>query len=654
VARKRSRKRAEPGERAFRLKPEATESQGRGATGAQKPEGRLPCAFRLQPEGLCVLLILLAGFWAYSNSFDGVFVLDDIRAIVRNETIRSLAPLADALRPPPMSTVSGRPLANFTFAVNYATSQLDVFSYHAVNLAIHLACALALFGVVRRTLQTPRLRPRFGHVATQLAAATAMIWVVHPLTTSAVTYIVQRVESLMSLFYLLTLYCAIRAADSERRGAWSAAAIASCALGMATKEVMITAPVAVALWDVVFRPEARPRWPLLGGLAATWLVFAILVSGEQREASIAMSLGMSWRYLLTQAEVLTRYLRLAIVPTPLIFLYTWPLVTSPAAVIADGLLVAALLALTAVGLWKRHPLGYAGAVFFLILAPTSSVIAIVTEVAAEHRMYLPLAAVIVSAIGAAHAALQRFASIATANAVVLVGTALLVGFYGIETRDRNRLYASDRTLWADTVAKDPANARARVAYGSVLAQGGQVQEAEGQFQRAVELNDSDGIAHGRLASALAAQGKLAEAVPHLQKALAINGEDVEAHRTLGQILAMQRDDAQALIHLERALKAQPDDPQLLVQVASVLADSREPSIRNPARAIGLAERAVELTGRREATALDVLGLAYARQGRFIEAASAARDALAIARASGNPAAASSIESRLLAYEQQLK
>lgn len=86
----------------------------------------------------------------------------------------------------------------------------------------------------------------------------------------------------------------------------------------------------------------------------------------------------------------------------------------------------------------------------------------------------------------------------------------------------------------------------------------------------------------------------------------------------------------------------------------MLADSREPSIRNPARAIALAERAVELTGRREATALDVLGLAYARQGRFTEAASAARDALAIARASGHPAAASSIESRLLAYEQRLK
>ncbi len=176
--------------------------------------------FRFGTEGVCLILILAAGLWAYSNSFSGVFVLDDVRAIVQNETIRSLTPIEQVLSPPPRSTVSGRPIANLSFAINYAISALDVRSYHVLNLLIHLACALTLFGVVRRTLQSSSLRASVGADATYVAAAVALIWVVHPLTTSAVAYVVQRVESLMSLFYLLTLYCAIRASGTPVEAAF--------------------------------------------------------------------------------------------------------------------------------------------------------------------------------------------------------------------------------------------------------------------------------------------------------------------------------------------------------------------------------------------------------------------------------------------------
>ena len=110
---------------------------------------------------------------------------------------------------------------------------------------------------------------------------------VHPLTTAAVTYIVQRVESLMALFYLLTLYCSIRASGQTRTGWWTAAAIASCALGMGTKEVMVTAPVMVAAWWWLFVPAddkgARRRArTLIPGLFLTWAVLAFLVAGERR------------------------------------------------------------------------------------------------------------------------------------------------------------------------------------------------------------------------------------------------------------------------------------------------------------------------------------------------------------------------------------
>lgn len=583
-------------------------------------------------------LIAAGGAWAYANSLNGVFLLDDVRAIVQNETIRSLP---EALSPPPRSTVSGRPLANLTFAFNYAISALDTRSYHVVNILIHLGAALALFGVVHRTLLTRALRDRYGASATIVAASVALVWVAHPLTTSAVTYVVQRVEALMALFYLLTLYFAIRS--------WTVAAFVSCALGMATKEVMVTAPVAVLLWDILFRRGERMRWRLLGGLAATWLVFAFLVAGEQRDASIAMTPDMSWRYLLTQSEVLVRYVRLAFLPSPLIFLYTWPLATSVTDVLLPGLVVLGLLGLTVAGLWKRQPLAYAAAWFFLILAPTSSVIPIVTEVAAEHRMYLPLAGVIAAVLVTSFALVRRL-SASAARPVLAVAAAALFVMLGLQTRERNQVYATEQGIWQDTVEKDPDNQRARLAYATSLGKNGRIAEAEVQFQRAVELDDDDPLAHSRLGSAQAAQGKFDAAIGHLQRALALNPGDVEAHKTLGQIHALRRADRLAAEHLGQALQVRRDDPQLLLQLASVLADSDDLSVRDPQRALQLAEEAVRLTSRTEATALDVLGLTYARTGRLDEAVAAAREALAIARAAGNDAAVGAIEARLGAYE----
>ncbi len=161
------------------------------------------------------LLIVIAVAAAYSNSFSGPFIFDDVAAIQKNRTLRSLRS-AEVLIPPGKTTVARRPLTNLSFAVNYAIGRLDVRSYHAGNLLIHLLAALTLFGIVRRTLLLPALRDRFGGASTGLAAAAALIWALHPLQTESVTYIVQRAESLMGLCYLLTLYAVIRGASSER------------------------------------------------------------------------------------------------------------------------------------------------------------------------------------------------------------------------------------------------------------------------------------------------------------------------------------------------------------------------------------------------------------------------------------------------------
>ena len=660
-----------------------------GAAGPPQPARRI--------SGALTALLVAAGVWSYSNSVQGVLVLDDIRAIVRNQTIRSLWPPSVPLRPPTACTVAGRPVANWSFAVNYALAPGDardtfapggpgapagtterflrnVWGYHALNLAIHLAAGLTLFGVVRRTLLTPRWRGRFDRAAPWLAFVVAALWLVHPLQTESVTYIVQRVESLAGLFYLLTLYAAIRAAGSARGAAWTVVSVAAAALGMATKEVMVTAPVVVWLWDLVFLDAGRrrSRWPLWAGLAATWTVLGVLVYGERRGPSIALGGGMWWRYLLTQAEVIAHYLRLSVFPSPLVFLYTWPIATTAAAVAPQLLLVAALALLAAAGLVKRHPLGFAGAWFFLVLAPTSSVLPIVTEVAAEHRMYLPLAAVLAVAVIGSYTLGKRPATGAPGGPAgglttrgrerpfwrpssrpgAVVGLAVagaLIVAAGVGTRARNRDYWSAERLWHDTVTKQPGNSRARVAYGAVLLEAGRAVDAEAELRAAIAIDPADGVACVRLGAALAQQGRMDEAIPQFERALVLRPDDLDAHRLLGQAYARSRQDARAVVHLGRVLEVVQNDPAVIGQLAVILVNSQDPAVRDVARALTLAERAAGITSRRDPEVLNLLAGTLAAAGRLDEAARTAEEGLGLARAGGNEALARELEMRAIAY-----
>ncbi|MGB2987435.1 MAG: glycosyltransferase family 39 protein, partial [Phycisphaerae bacterium] len=218
------------------------------------------------------ILLVLSGLIVYLNSFAGVFIFDDTVHILESERIRHLWPPWDLL-------ARRRPTLELSLAVNYAIGGLGVWGYHAFNLAVHVLAGLTLFGIARRTLMHERCRDRLGQASHWLALTIALIWLVHPLQTQSVTYIIQRSESLMGLFYLLTLYCVIRGAESPLRYRWYLAAVIACALGMGSKAVMVTAPLVVLLYDRVFLSPSfseafRKRWGLYSGLAANWGILA--------------------------------------------------------------------------------------------------------------------------------------------------------------------------------------------------------------------------------------------------------------------------------------------------------------------------------------------------------------------------------------------
>lgn len=541
------------------------------------------------PGWLPPALIALAALAAYANSFSGPFVLDDGPSIAGNPSIRHLWPLSGPLAPPAGFglTVEGRPLVNLSLAFNYALSGLHPWSYHALNLLIHLLAGLTLFGVIRRTLAKVN---GMASAASAAALATALLWTAHPLQTESVTYIAQRSESLMGLCYLLTLYGFIRlSAGGKGRRGWATVSILSCLGGMAAKEVMVSAPLVVLLYDRTFVSGSfRAAWRRHGrfflGLAATWIVLGLLVIREgSRGGTSGFGVGVSApAYWLSQLPALVRYLQLAAWPINLVFDYGTEWVSRVGEVIPAALLVSALAAATGWALlgsvqseaaaqpaaWRRAA-GFAGVWFFAILAPTSLVPGN-RQTLAEHRMYLALAPLLATAVVASFWWLRRWAFPGWRSAVALAVAAAILLFCGLTAR-RNRDYRSELALFADTAAKRPRNAYARANYGTALLAAGRPEAAVGQFEAALRLRPAYPIAEDDLGNALLELGRTAEAIAHYRAALKFDPGLADAHNNLGGALARLGRLAEAEAEIRAALRLQPDDAEAHNNLGGILA-----------------------------------------------------------------------------------
>jgi len=524
------------------------------------------------------VLVVAAGLLAYHNSLNGPFILDDRFSIVDNRTIRHLWPLGKVLLPPADSMVGGRPVVNLSFAVNYALGGLNVWGYHVFNLAVHLLAGLTLYGIVYRVLRLPRLTERFRAASGPLALAVAVLWTVHPLQTGAVTYISQRCESLMGLLYLLTLYCFLRGTEAQRPGRWFALSVAACVLGMASKEVMVTAPVMVLLADRTFvagsfQEAWKRRWRLYVALAAPWVLLAGLMSGVTVRA-VNLPPGVRWpAYALTECRAVAHYLRLAVWPHPLVFDYGIEnMIVRNAAQAVPAALLLLLLGLAVLGgLVRRPAIGFLGAWVFVILAPSSSLLPVGGSPMAEHRMYLSLAGVVAAAVVGAYALGKRvFNGQQGAMTGWLAGGTLAVALAWL-TIQRNRDYGSELSIWRDTVEKCPDNARAHNDYGFHLSQAGDVPDAIREYEQALQLQPDYAEAQTNLGNALAASGRIAEAIARYQQALRINPRYAEAHLNWGAALAQQGRIPEAIGQYEQALQAKPDSAQAHLELGLALA-----------------------------------------------------------------------------------
>jgi tetratricopeptide (TPR) repeat protein len=514
-----------------------------------------------------------AGAIAYLGSFRGVFLFDDLWSVVQNPAIRGWSPVWASLA----THSNNRPLVWLSFALNYAVSGLHPWSYHLVNLVVHLLAALALFAVLTRTLRAPALRASTDS-ARWFAFVVALLWTLHPLQTESVTYVYQRAESMMGLFALLTLYGAIRGAESRRPAPWYAGAILACALGMASKAAMISVPIVVLLYDRVFLSGSfsgalRRRWPLHAGLFATLAVLgatgaAGLVLHPTAAQRQATTVGLGYmrttplEYALTQPGVILHYLRLSVWPHPLCLDYWWPLAKTIPAVVLPLLALAVLLAAAIVSARRLPALGFAAAWFFLLLAPTSSIVP-VEDPAFEHRMYLPLAAVIVFLVTAAGGLLRRAGEIlrwsgGTRRAVAVTALLLAAGALGALTIRRQLDYRSEEIMWTKIAEQRPANPRAHDFLGVLLGARGRTDEAIAQFREAIRLKPDAVEAYDNLGFYLAEQGRLDEAVAWTREAIRLEPGYAASHYNLGWLLARGGRLEEAIPEFREATRLQPD------------------------------------------------------------------------------------------------
>jgi tetratricopeptide (TPR) repeat protein len=498
------------------------------------------------------------------------FFFDDTGDVVDNPEIRQLwPPLWLTAGPPESNALAGRPVSALSFALVYAVAGESAIAQHAVNLLLHAAAALVLFGLVRRTLLLPRAGPFPPEVATALGAVSALLWAIHPLNTEPVAYAVQRTEQLWALFYLLTLYAALRATGPGAR-AWTAVAIAACALGMGCKEIMVSAPLAVVAFDRVFREKGalRERRTLYGGLAACWLVLgALLLSGKQGAVALHANDPLTpWQYLFTQGRVIARYFRLVLWPRPLALVYDWPQATPVAEGLPPFLLIAALCVATAWGLWRKHPLGFVGACVFMALAPSSSVIPLPTEIAAERRMYLPSAALVAAIVVSAWRGLSR---LARPHPVGLAAAAVVAVALALGARARLQDYRSELAIWEDTVRKSPYHSTALGNYGRELVRADRPAEAIPYLRRAIQMRSDVAVMHYLLGWSLLLTKDAQGAVAPLREALRLQPDTKNAHFALGQALAAMKDWDGAAAAFTEALRVDPKDEQSRTELAKV-------------------------------------------------------------------------------------
>lgn len=506
-----------------------------------------------------ILAIIVAAAAVYANTLGNGFVFDDIDFIVNNPRIHRLDDVGAIWHYWPT-----RFIAMWTFALNIHWQGLSVAGFHIFNIFIHIGASLGVWWLIRSTFQTPALR---GHALCvyrdQIALWAGLIFAVHPIQTESVTYIYQRCASLAVFFYLAALVLYVRTRLNEEAGTGSkmaqlsgrCAAVLCALLALFTKEIAITIPIMIALYESFFFRTSgiRSIRRAVPFVTASLLLPAVLIFGPARHELVQLERDTPEitlaQYMTTEFRVVMTYIRYLFLPFNQNLDHDYPITRFPW-LDSYALLSAACILLLigmAVRLRHRQPMISFGMIwFFVSLIPESTVI-ILNQVLFEHRLYLPMVGfcfafpvVLYHACGAQRQAWARGA------------LALFIGMCAVLTVQRNTDWKDGITLWTDVIEKSPLSARAYANRGRSYVEEGRIAEGLADINMALAIDPSFAIAYDLRGVVHLNQGNFDQAIADYSRAIALGPTHMLYYRDRAEAYFYKKDYANSWKDLKRA------------------------------------------------------------------------------------------------------
>jgi tetratricopeptide (TPR) repeat protein len=580
-------------------------------------------------HALILLLLTSIVFLIYSNIFKSPFLFDDVTNIQQNPQIRlTEINLKNLRRIMVEGPSANRPVAVLTFALNYYFNEYHVGGYHLVNIVIHIITGLLLYFLLRTMMRIPSIGFTKKHHE-WVPFFAVLIWLVHPIQTQSVTYIVQRMNSLATMFYILSLllYVQARLATEKRKIQllFSGCIIAGI-LSIGSKEIAATLPFFIFLFEWYFFQDLKKDWlkhralPFSGLLILLVIISMIFLGSHPLEKILNGYRGFDFtltQRLLTEFRVVVYYISLLVFPRPsrLNLDHDFTLsqsLTDPVTTLLSVLTIVGLLGV-AVYMAKRQPLLSFCILWFLgNLVIESSVIAL--DLIFEHRTYLPsMMAILFGVI-----LVYRFGG---PNWVKVCAFCSIVLVFSYWTYERNNTWRDEITIWRDCVVKSPQKARPHYNLGTSLSLKGHTPEAIQQYFEALRLKPDYAEAHSNLGVDLLSQGQTGEAIRHYREALRIKPDYAKAQYNLGYALLQLSDYNKAIRHFKEAVRIDPDYAKAHhnLGMALVKQSKYEEAILHFKEALRVNPEDVRSHNN--------LGAALYRQGRFEEAIHHYREAL---------------------------
>lgn len=546
----------------------------------------------LLPFLVLALLISLA----YVRTFQAPLVLDDIRTIVDNPVIHDLSNFQDL-----QTWAKPRPVAEFSFALNYALGGTDPLGYHLLNTLIHVLNAFLVYLLAFFVLS--RLAARAFSPAREEQAPNpfwiragavfcALLFALHPLQTMAVTYIAQRYSSLAALFSLACIgFYILGRLGQESLGSRSAQkgffilAFIAALLAFLSKQSAVVLPGLVLLVEFLLFSRSRAQFKKMAAVLAPAIVaFAFFVLYSAGVFASDFSLGRlladisqrsaetqevsRWIYLCTQFGVIVQYLWLTVLPVGQNIDHMYPFVSG----FWEGwtpfyfLLLLSLVAI-AVFSWRRLPVLALGIGWLFIALSVESGLIPIRDAMFEHRMYLPMFGPALLAGYLCYYAGTRLRR----PALVAAGMVFVLVLLSTVTLARNELWRDPVALWTDSVQKNPENDRAWNNLGQARLEQGSLEQAAEHFQRALEINSDNPRAKGNLGYIYFRQGQPDKALPLLEQAAKALPRSADFQYNLGVILGAQGKSRQAARQYRKTLQLRPEYHQARMNLGVELA-----------------------------------------------------------------------------------